>query len=143
MDKKSLLVCFIGLLLFIGVIVWINVNQQNLKQNGVLVSAKILRVNYGGKVSGGFQCAINYQNKYLKLPSPSTLKRGNFDFIGKNFPAMFLPTNETLEILINFFPSHTINYTSLPFIYRFFIGYWINSGLDFYLSPFFLPLPQG
>ena len=100
MDKKSLLVCFIGLLLFIGVIVWINVNQQNLKQNGVLVSAKILRVNYGGKVSGGFQCAINYQNKYLKLPSPSTLKRGNFDFIGKNFPAMFLPTNETLEILI-------------------------------------------
>ena len=100
MDKKSLIVCLIGLVLFIGVIVLRNINQRNLKEHGVLVTAKILRVNYGGKVSGGFQCAINFKNKYLKLPSPSSLKRGKLDFIGKTFPAMFLPTNETLEILI-------------------------------------------
>lgn len=100
MDKKSLIGGFIVFVLFIGLIVWRNTNQRNLKEHGVLVTAKILRVNIGGRVSGGFQCAINYHNKYLELPSPSSVKRKNFDFIGKTFPAMFLPTNETLEILI-------------------------------------------
>ena len=112
MDKKSIIGCFIVLVLFIGLIVWRNTNQRSLKEHGVLVTAKILGVNIGGRVSGGFQCAINYQNNYLKLPSPSTLKRGNFDFIGKTFPAMFLPRNETLEILITLVDFEKFN---MPF----------------------------
>lgn len=100
MDKKSLVAGFIMLVLFISVIVWSNINQNNLKAHGVLVSAKILRVNLGGKVSGGFQCLIDYKGKQIELPSISSLKKHKFNFIGKTFPAMYLPSNETLEVLI-------------------------------------------
>ena len=100
MDKKSLLVGVIMLILFIGIVVWRNINQDDLKEHGVLVSAKILRVNLGGKVSGGFHCLIKYNNEEIELPSSSSLKRNKFNFVGKTFPAMYLPSNETLEVLI-------------------------------------------
>lgn len=100
MDKKSLLIILLGMCLLIIFVISRNNNQQDLKRNGILVTSKIIGVNYGGKVSGGFQCSIEYQNKNIELSSPSSLKKNKFYFIGKTFPAMFLPRNETLEILI-------------------------------------------
>ena len=49
MDKKSFIVCIIGLGLFIVLIIWRNVNQNDLKKNGVLVEAQILTVKSGSK----------------------------------------------------------------------------------------------
>lgn len=100
MDKKSFIVCIIGLGLFIVLIIWRNANQNNLKKNGVLVEAQIIRVNLGGRTSGGFQCLITYKGEKKELSSPSSLVGGKFHFIGKTFPAMYLPDKNILEILI-------------------------------------------
>lgn len=100
MDKKSLIVIAIGLGLLILFIITRNKNQDDLKQNGILVSAKILGVNYGGKVSGGFHCLIKYKSEEMEMPSRSSLKSGKYDFVGKTFPAMYSPNTNTLEILI-------------------------------------------
>ena len=100
MDKKSFIVCIIGLGLFIVLIIWRNVNQNDLKKNGVLVEARILTVNSGGRTSGGFECLIKYKNEEKRLSSPSSLIGGKFHFIGKTLPAMYLPGKDILEILI-------------------------------------------
>ena len=100
MDKKSIITCIIGLGLFIGLIIWRNSNQNDLKKHGVIVEAQIIRVNLGGRTSGGFQCLIKYKNKEKELPSPSTLVKGSSYFVGKTFPAMYLPGKDILEILI-------------------------------------------
>lgn len=86
--------------LFIISIIWTNKDHDELKKKGVIVEAKIIRVNFGGKTSGGFQCLIKYKNEEKELSSPSTLVKGSFDFIGKTFPAMYLPGKDILEILI-------------------------------------------
>ena len=100
MDKKSFIVCIIGLGLFIVLIIWRNANQNDLKKNGVLVEAQILTVNSGGRTSGGFECLITYKGEKKELSSPSTLVKGSVYFIGKTFPAMYLPGKDILEILI-------------------------------------------
>jgi hypothetical protein len=100
MDKKSFIVCIIGLGLLIVLIIWRNMNQNDLKNDGVIVEAQIIRVNLGGRTSGGFQCLITYKGEEKELSSPSTLVKGSFDFIGKTFPAMYLPDKDILEILI-------------------------------------------
>jgi hypothetical protein len=100
MDKKSLIGMLIMIILVIGVFVWRKVDQDDLKKNGILVPAKILRVNYGGKVSGGFECLINYNGEQKERPSISSLKSGRYNFVGKTFPGMYSPKTNTLEILI-------------------------------------------
>lgn len=100
MNKKSLVVMAVGLCLLIAFIIARNLNQDDLKKNGVIVQAKIVRVNFGGKLSGGFNCLIDYKGEHIELPSSSSLKRNKFNFVGKTFPAMYLPSNETLEVLI-------------------------------------------
>lgn len=100
MDKKNWIAFIVIGGLFGGVIIWRNINQSNLKKYGVIVEARIERVNIGGKVSGGFQCAISYKDEKKEMPSPSSIKKGNFYFVGKTFPAMYLPETNTLEILI-------------------------------------------
>jgi hypothetical protein len=100
MDKKSFIACIVLIGLFIISIIWTNKDHDELKKKGVIVEAQIIRVNLGGKTSGGFQCLITYNGKKKELPSPSTLVKGSFDFIGKTFPAMYLPGKDMLEILI-------------------------------------------
>ena len=100
MDKISFIGCVVVVALFIVSIIFRNINQNDLKRNGIIVQAKILRVNFGGKVGGGFQCLIEYKNEEKELSSPSSLVGGKFHFIGKTFPAMYLPGKNILEILI-------------------------------------------
>jgi|SRR4051812_12879793 hypothetical protein len=100
MDKKTLVGALFMIGLLISVIVWRNVKQNDLKKNGTIVQAKILRVNLGGKVGGGFECLINYKNTEIKLPSVSSLLSGKYKFVGKIFPARYSPNSNTLEILI-------------------------------------------
>jgi hypothetical protein len=100
MDKKSLIGTIVIVILFIGAVIWSNSIQDDLKKNGILVPAKILRVNYGGKVSGGFECLINYNGEQKERPSISSLKSGRYNFVGKTFPGMYSPKTNTLEILI-------------------------------------------
>ena len=100
MDKKTFIVSIIMVGLFISAIIWSNSLSDDLKKNGIIVQAKILGVNFGGKVSGGFQCLVNYKNKQMELPSTSSLKKGKFYFVDKIFPAMYSPNTEKLEILI-------------------------------------------
>jgi len=87
-------------LLFILVIFWRNMIQEDLKKNGVIVNAEIIKVNVGGKVSGGFQCRFNFKGEMYEESSPSTLHSGVYDFIGKTFPAMYSRKHDALEILI-------------------------------------------
>jgi len=112
MDKKSFIALLIMVGLFVAVIILRNNDQNDLKKKGVIVQAKILRVNFGGKVSGGFNCVINYKNKEKELPSVSSLQRGKFYFIGKTFPAMYSPNTDILEVLIT--PSDFEKF-NLPF----------------------------
>ena len=100
MDRKSFIFCVIATCLFIILIIWRNANQDDLKKNGVVVEAKILRVNLGGKVGGGFECLINYNGLDKQMSSPSSIVKGSFDFVGKSFPAMYLPKKDILEVLI-------------------------------------------
>jgi len=100
MDKKSLIAIVIFGLLFILLIFLRHHRQNDLKKNGVIVNAKIVMVNFGGKVSGGFECVINYNGEEKKLSSPSSIRKGSTDFIGKSFPAMYLQRKDVLEILI-------------------------------------------
>ena len=64
------------------------------------VVCRILRVNLGGKTSGGFDCLVNYKGREIELSSSTSIKRGNFDFVGKIFPAIYSPNTNTLEVLI-------------------------------------------
>jgi hypothetical protein len=100
MDKKSLIGMIVMIILVIAVFVWRKINQDDLKKNGIIVSTKILRVNYGGKVSGGFECLINYNGQQIERPSVSSIKSGRFNFISKTFPGMYSPKTNTLEVLI-------------------------------------------
>jgi len=100
MDRKSLIGTIVVIILFIGIIIWSNSIDDDLKKNGVLISAKILGVNLGGKTSGGFHCLIIYKNQVIERPSSSSLTYGKFDFVGKTFPAMYSPNTNTLEVLI-------------------------------------------
>jgi len=100
MDKKSLIACIVLIGLFIISIIWTNKDHDELKKKGVIVEAKIIRVNFGGKTSGGFQCLITYKGENKELPSPSSLVSSKIYFIGKTFPAMYLPGKDILEILI-------------------------------------------
>ena len=34
------------------------------------------------------------------MSSPSSIVKGSFDFVGKSFPAMYLPKKDILEVLI-------------------------------------------
>jgi len=45
----------------------------------------------------------------------------------------------TIEKLINL-SAYTIYNYQYALIHWFFIGYWINTGFDFYHGPFFLPI---
>ncbi len=100
MDKKSLIAIVIFGFLFIFLIFLRYYQQNDLKEHGVIVNAKIVMVNFGGKVSGGFECVINYNGEEKKLPSPSSIRKGSIDFISKTFPAMYLPGKDMLEVLI-------------------------------------------
>lgn len=100
MDKKSLFGMIVVIILFIGAVIWRNSIQDDLKKNGIVVAAKIIRVNLGGKVSGGFECLINYNGEQKERPSISSIKSGRFNFVGKNFPGIYSPKTNTLEILI-------------------------------------------
>ena len=92
---------FIAILLLLCLFIFCrNRMQYDLKRNGIMVKARIARVNIGGKGSGGFQCNFNFQGKTYEEPSPSTLNSGVYDFIGKTFPAIYSPKYEALEILI-------------------------------------------
>lgn len=100
MDRKSFIAIVIFGLGFIFIIFLRYREQSDLKTHGVIVNAKITMVNFGGKVSGGFECLINYNGTEKRLSSPSSIKKGSIDFIGKTFPAMYLPETRVLEVLI-------------------------------------------
>src|SRR6185312_12407547 len=100
MYKKFLIACIVLIGLFIISIIWTNKDHDELKKNGVIVEAQIIRVNHGGRTSGGFECLIKYNHEEKKLSSPSSLVGGKFHFIGKTFPSMYLPDKNILEILI-------------------------------------------
>lgn len=100
MDKKSIIGTIIIVILFIGGVIWRNSIQSDLKQNGIIVQTKIIRVNFGGKVSGGFECLINYNGEQKERPSVSSIKSGRFNFVGKTFPGMYSTKTNTLEVLI-------------------------------------------
>lgn len=100
MTKKSIIFCTIAVCLFLISIIWWKKNQNDLKNNGVIVEAKILGVNIGGRSTGGFQCLITYQNETKEISSFSSISKGKLAFIGKTFPAMYLPDKDILEILI-------------------------------------------
>lgn len=100
MTKKSIVFCTIVVCLFLLSIIWWKKNQNGLKNNGVIVEAKILRVNFGGRSTGGFQCLITYQNETKEISSFSSISKGKVAFVGKTFPAMYLPSKNILEVLI-------------------------------------------
>lgn len=100
MDKKSVIAIIVFGLVFLFLIFLRYNRQSDLKKHGVIVNAKITMVNFGGKVSGGFECLINYNGVEKKLSSPSSIRKGSIDFISKTFPAMYLPSKDVLEILI-------------------------------------------
>lgn len=100
MDKKSVIAIIVFGLVFLFLIFLRYNRQSDLKKHGVIVNAKITMVNFGGKVSGGFECLIYYNGTEKKLSSPSSIRKGSIDFIGKTFPAMYLPGKDVLEILI-------------------------------------------
>lgn len=101
MSKGNIVGFIVLAILFIGVVVLRNWTQDDLKKNGVLVKAKIVLVNFGGKGSnGGFQCKFDYKGKTIEHASPSTVKSGKYNFIGKSFPGMYSPGTGTFEILI-------------------------------------------
>ena len=74
--------------------------QNDLKANGIIVNAKIIRVAIGGKGSGGFICTLSYNNEAKETSTPTTLKKGWYDMIGHTFPGMYSPKTGTLEVLI-------------------------------------------
>jgi hypothetical protein len=96
----TLIVFIITTFLFVLLIFYRNRIQTDLKNHGTLVNAKIIRVNSGGRTSGGFECIFSYQGKVLEQPSPSTLQKGTFNFVNKTFPAMYSRKYQTLEVLI-------------------------------------------
>lgn len=100
MDRKSIVAIVIFGIFFISLIFLRSYRQNDLKKHGVIVEAKIIMVNFGGKVSGGFGCLINYNGVEKSLSSPSSIRKGSIDFIGKTFPAMYLPGSRVLEVLI-------------------------------------------
>jgi hypothetical protein len=100
MDKKTIMVMILGVVLFIGLIMWRKEKQDDLKMNGVIVQAQIIRILAGGKTGGGFQCLFKYNDKKIMRSSPCSFQGGKLDFLGKTFPAMYAPNTNTLEILI-------------------------------------------
>ncbi len=86
--------------LFILIIFFRNRFQNDLKRNGIIVNAKIIKVNIAGKGSGGFQCSFDLNGKTFEEPTPSTIRSNRYEFIGKRFPAIYSSKYETLEILI-------------------------------------------
>ncbi len=100
MDKKSLFVLILLVGLGIGAIVWRQILQAELKNNGILVQAKIVGVDIGGKSSGGFHCLIVYKGKQIHALSPTTYERNRYKLVGKTFPAMYAPQKQILELLI-------------------------------------------
>ena len=100
MSKRNWVGLILIISLIIGLIIYRIIAQNDLKRNGIIVQAKILSVNFGGKASGGFQCLIKYKGDEKELPSPSSLANAKTYFIGKVFPAMYAHKTNTLEILI-------------------------------------------
>ncbi|AHF17213.1 hypothetical protein [Niabella soli] len=88
------------LLLVIAFIVARNRTQRELKSKGIVVNTTITTAVTGGRTEGGFRCAFNYKGERIELFTPSSVKRGRFNLVGKTFPAMYLPNTSTIEILI-------------------------------------------
>lgn len=88
------------MLLIIAFFVARNRTQKELMSKGVIVNATIIMAVVGGRTEGGFRCAFNYKGERIELFTPSSVKRGRFDLVGKTFPAMYLPNTSTVEILI-------------------------------------------
>ena len=125
MDKKSYIGVIVVCCLLVVFIIARNNNQDDLKKNGILVSARITRVYFGGKSSGGFKCVFEYEGKEMELSSRSTIKRGVHDFVGKTFPGKYSPNTNTLEILIapDDFEKFSIPFPdSLQWVTRYLIG---------------------
>ncbi len=100
MNKKAVFGSIVVIGLFLTSILWRITSQNDLKKHGVLIGATVTRVNLGGKTGGGFECRINFNGTHKQLSSPSSILKGSYDFIGKSFPAMYLPGKDVLEILI-------------------------------------------
>jgi hypothetical protein len=100
MDKQNLIAFIIIVLFIAGIIFLAKYFEKDLKQNGVIVPTKILNVNSGGKTGGGFQCLIIYKGKSFDRPSGTSISRGRFDFVGKNFPGIYSPNTNSLKVLI-------------------------------------------
>jgi len=98
---KQNLISFIIIVITLGGGLFLTYYYSNdLKHNGVIVTTKILNVNSGGKMPGGFNCLVKYNGKLFERPSGTSIYRGRFDFVGKTFPAIYSPNTNSLKILI-------------------------------------------
>ena len=94
----------IGFSIFFSIIILViilrNTSQSDFKKNGLLINAQIIKVVIGGKPAGGFLCRFTYNDEVKENSTPTSLKKGYFDMIGKTFPAMYSPKMGSFEILI-------------------------------------------
>ena len=95
----SIIGIFFSYIVLVSIIKGI-VNDNEPKDDKVLVEAKIVSVIPGGKTNRNFDCLIEYKNKKKEMPGTSTISNDSCDVIGKTFPAMYSPNKNILEVLI-------------------------------------------
>ena len=75
---------------------------DDLRKNGVIVKAKIVKVlsPYKGGVYYSFYCEFEYQGVKRKAISISKIQKEADTFLGKSFPAIYSNNTNTLRLLI-------------------------------------------
>lgn len=102
--KASVIVPFAIISIFVFVYAQKCVQNNDIKENGVLVYATILE--YLGATKGGsgsnpnYLCRFTYNGEIRTLISPSGIKSEGQSYVGKIFPALFSSKTNSLRLLI-------------------------------------------
>lgn len=103
MNNKKTLVGF--LILFLGILVFFLMRGKminDLKDNGVIVNAKIIEVLAPpkGGVNVSFRCEFNHNGVLKKLISASNIRTKPSTYIGHIYPALYSEKSDKIRLLL-------------------------------------------
>jgi hypothetical protein len=98
--KKKYISLFIGIFIFLILVLFSYFEQYNLKKNKILINGEFLEYKSGGNKSGDW---INYKYEYKSKTYKGSIRKVVYsrNFIGKSFPTVINSKNpSSSEMLI-------------------------------------------
>ena len=100
--SKTSILAIIGILGIVLVFILRARDENDIKQNGVLIKVKIIDILFPSKGGGSFnfRCSFIYNGEQKTIISPTSIKEHGRRYVYKLCPALYSPKKNTLRVLL-------------------------------------------